>query len=135
MEAIFFKPLPDKLMPTFFILIAPPGIAFLAYFKMTGEIDGFAKVLYFFAIFTALQLFYNAKQFTKIKFFLSWWAYSFPIAALSTASFVMYENNNFILYKYVATGLFLFLVGLIIYLTFKTIQGIIKHQICIKEED
>ncbi len=119
-RAIFHKPLPEKLMPTFFILIAPPAIGFLAYFKMTGEIDGFAKVLYFFAVFTAIQLFYNARHFSKIKFFLSWWAYSFPISALITASFVMYENNNFLLYKYFAAVLFLFLIGLIIYLKFLT---------------
>ncbi len=134
-RAIFHKPLPDKLMPTFFILIAPPAIGFLAYFKMTSHIDGFAKVLYFFALFIALQLFYNVRHFSKIKFFLSWWAYSFPIAALSTASFVMYENTEFIFYKIIATSLFVFLVGLISYLIFKTIKCMIKHKICVREED
>ncbi len=134
-RAIFNKPIPDKLMPTFFILIAPPALSFLAYFKMTGTIDGFAKVLYFFALFTALQLFYNIKAFAKIKFYLSWWAYSFPIAALSAASFVMYANNDFVLYKIIATGLFVFLVFLISYLAYRTIKGLLKHEICINEEN
>ena len=134
-RAIFHKPLPDKLMPTFFILIAPPSIAFVAYFKMTGGIDGFAKVLYFFAVFTAMLLFFNAKSFAKIKFYLSWWAYSFPISALIIASFVMYENTDFVLFKYTAIGLYVFLVGLISYLIFKTIKCTFNHKICVPEED
>lgn len=134
-RAIFNKPMPDKLMPTFFILIAPPAIGFLAYLKITGEIDGFAKVLYFFALFTALQLFYNIRAFTKIKFYLSWWAYSFPIAVLSTASFVMYENNDFVLYKIIATGLYVFVLTLILYLAYKTFRGLLNHEICVNEEE
>ena len=67
-RSIFHQPLPEKLLPTFFILIAPPSIAFIAYFKITGELDGFAKVIYFFALFTTLLLFFNARSFARIKF-------------------------------------------------------------------
>ena len=91
--------------------------------------------MYLSAIFTALQLFYNARHFSKIKFFLSWWAYSFPISALVTASFVMYENSDFVLYKYTAIGLYVFLIGLITYLFFKTIKCMAIRTICVPEED
>jgi len=134
-RAIFHQPLPDKLLPTFFILIAPPAIGFISIVKMTGELNGFSKMLYFFALFTAMLLFYNSDYFSKIKFYLSWWAYSFPIAALTIASFLMYSKTQFVLFQYITLGLYIFLVILILYLIIKTISLAIKGKICIPEED
>lgn len=134
-RAIFHKPLPDKLLPTFFILIAPPAISFISYFKMTGEIDGFAKMLYYFAVFTFLLLLWNSKNFMKIKFYLSWWAYSFPIAALTISSFLMFEQTKNYLFEYFGITLLAFLVILIIFLIIKTLTFVFNKKICIPEED
>ncbi|MCK5586771.1 SLAC1 anion channel family protein, partial [Candidatus Bipolaricaulota bacterium] len=43
---IFHHPLPTKRLPTFFILIAPPAVAFISYTRMIGGIDSFARVMY-----------------------------------------------------------------------------------------
>lgn len=48
---IFHNPLPDKLLPTFFILIAPPAIGFISLVKLTGEVNEFSKILYYFGLF------------------------------------------------------------------------------------
>ena len=31
------------------------------------------------------------KNFVKIKFFISWWAFTFPLAAVTLSSILMYE--------------------------------------------
>ena len=54
---IFHPALPGKLIPTFFILIAPPAVGFLSYMKLTGEMDNFARILYFSGLFFTLLVF------------------------------------------------------------------------------
>ena len=47
---IFHNPLPNKLLPTLFILIAPPAIGFISYVKLTGGLNEFGRILYYFAL-------------------------------------------------------------------------------------
>jgi tellurite resistance protein len=69
------------------ILIAPPAVAFVAYLRLTGGIDPAARMLvnmaYVFAALVLVQL----PKLRTLPFALSWWALSFPLAALSIASF------------------------------------------------
>jgi tellurite resistance protein len=64
---VFHQPLHDRHLPTLFILIAPPVVAAVAYVKLTGSYDSLAR----------------------IHFYLSWWAYTFPMAALTIATFLV----------------------------------------------
>ncbi|CAA6826196.1 MAG: C4-dicarboxylate transporter/malic acid transport protein, partial [uncultured Thiotrichaceae bacterium] len=90
---LFHTPIDARLLPTLFILIAPPAVGFLAYMKLTGgELDAFARFLYFSGLFLTILLFSQANRFARLQFALSWWAYSFPTAAITIASFVMYEK-------------------------------------------
>ncbi len=50
-RVIFHPALPGKLIPTFFILIAPPAVGFLSYLQLNGEVDNFARILYFSGLF------------------------------------------------------------------------------------
>lgn len=130
---IFHQPLPEKLLPTFFILIAPPAVGFIAYVKLIGTIDSFARVLYYFALFIVLLLAALSRSFYGIKFYLSWWAYSFPVAAVTIASMLMYSKmgNSFI---YGLSWLFIAaLSAIILFLLYKTIQAICCKTICVEE--
>jgi tellurite resistance protein len=91
---IFHHPLVSKRLPTFFILIAPPAVGFISYLRLNGEMDNSARILYFFALFLFLLLAYQWRMFTKISFFISWWAYSFPLAALTVATLYMSEHTD-----------------------------------------
>ncbi|NOR46247.1 MAG: C4-dicarboxylate ABC transporter [Candidatus Delongbacteria bacterium] len=132
---IFHKTLPEKLRPTMFILIAPPAIGFIAYVKLTGTIDSFGKILYFFSLFLFLKLIYQFKIFFKIKFYLSWWAYSFPISALGLASSLMYHKTDIVAYMYISYSFLALLTLVIIILTYKTIIAMTKHELCVPEEE
>ena len=78
-----------RLTPTLFILLAPPSVGFIAYLQLIGSLDAFARILYYTALFLSLLLASNALRFLRIPFFISAWAYSFPLAALTIATLVM----------------------------------------------
>lgn len=131
---IFHNPLPDKLLPTLFILIAPPAVGFISLVKLTGEINEFSKILYYFGLFIVFLLFTQINLFRKIKFYLSWWAYSFPIAAITIATILVFHETNIESFKYLSWTLFSVLNIVIILLLVKTTIAIFKKEICIEEE-
>ena len=130
---IFHQPLPGKLLPTLFILIAPPAIGFISYVKLNGDVDIFARVLYYAALFLTLLLFTQLPRFTKIKFFLSWWAYSFPMAAITIATMLMFEKTGHIWFKFAGYGLLGIITLLMSFLLFKTVNAIRMQGICVDE--
>jgi len=131
---IFHEPLSEKLIPTFFILMAPPAIGFIAYVKLTGDVDVFAKIMYYFSLFLFIALLSQIKYFSRIKFFLSSWAYSFPLDAFTIATIFIYHKTNIIFFKYLAIFSINILSVLILILIYKTINAIKHHKICIEEE-
>lgn len=127
--------LPLKLFPTLFILIAPPAVGFLSYVNMTGQMDGFARFLYFSAVFVAILLVVNLHRFLRLPFFISWWAYSFPVAALTIATAVMFEMTGWRGYWWAAYGLLLILVVIIAILVIRTLSALLTGQLLIPEEE
>jgi tellurite resistance protein len=129
----FHESITEKFLPTLFILIAPPAVGFISYFKLTGQIDNFSKILYYFAIFLTILMLSQIKIFIKIKYYLSWWAYSFPLAAVAIATALMYNQSSIIGFKYGFIFLLLLLTALIFLLIIKTMTATLKKQICIEE--
>lgn len=130
---IFHNQLVVKFMPTLFILIAPPAVGFIAYFKMFGVIDMFATFLFNIAIFFTLLILFMYKNFIKIKFFISWWAYVFPVAAMTIATMLMqHQTGNVILLycSYVMVIVTSIIIGIVL---FQTIKNMTNHNICVAE--
>ena len=130
---LFHQPLPEKLLPTLFILIAPPAVGFVSYVKLVGGFDAFAHVLYYIALFFTLLLFTQVTKFARLPFFLSWWAYSFPLASVTAASWVMFEQTGVPGIKTIALALLTLLSLLVLFLLVKTAQEIRAERICIPE--
>ena len=132
-RVIFHGSLPERLMPTLFILIAPPAVGFLSYVKLTGEVDAFARILYYAALFFTILLIAQLRWFARLKFFLSWWAYSFPLAAITIASLAMFKHTG--------DPLFLRLSGILLAITTVVIAGLFirtgiavaRQEICLAE--
>ncbi len=129
----FHHPIPERLLPTLAILIAPPAIAFLAYFKLTGHIDFGAKIFLAMALFFTLFLGTQIPRLSRIPFALSWWAYSFPLTAATTASMVYFKETDFLYMKTIALALLCISTLVILLLSVKTIKAIRGHTICIPE--
>jgi tellurite resistance protein len=131
---LFHNPIDERLMPTMFILIAPPAVGFISYMKLTGDLDSFARFLYFSGLFLTLLLLTQAKRFIKLQFFLSWWAYSFPSAAITIATLLMYEKTGLTAYRYLGM-LFLTLLSMVLLvLIVKTAKAVMQHKICVSEK-
>jgi len=130
---IFHKQFAPKFMPTLFILIAPPAIGFISYIKLTHSLDFFAHILYSLALFFTILVFVMYKNYINIKFFISWWAFTFPMAAITLATILMYELSNFWFYGFLAY-FFMSVTTIIVLLVAKqTIIHMRKKEICIME--
>ncbi|NLO27136.1 MAG: C4-dicarboxylate ABC transporter [Actinobacteria bacterium] len=129
----FHHPLPEKLLPTFFILLAPPVVGAIAYVKLSGGLDAFTNILYYYGLFIFLFLLVQVGMLRKARFHLSWWAYSFPVAALVIASTMMHAQTGLLFYRVLAFVVFAIVVILICLLALLTIVNIIRARICVEE--
>ena len=127
---VFHDPLPSRLAPTLVILVAPPAVAFVAWLRLGGEVDGFARILinagYVFFAIVALQ----APKFVRLPFALSWWALSFPVAALAIASFLFAEHTGSGVHEVVGFALWALLVAIVAGLAVRTFAAIARGEIC-----
>lgn len=130
---LFHIPMPAKLLPTLFILIAPPAVGFVSYIKLTGELDSFARILFYVGLFITLLLLSQIRRFYGLPFFLSWWAYSFPMAAMTIASFVYSEQTGIAGFELLGSTLLTLSTALITVLLWKAVQAIKAEKICVPD--
>ncbi|WJX35999.1 S-type anion channel slah1 [Trifolium repens] len=80
--------LPVLLRPVFFLFIAAPGVASLAWESIVGDFDTFSKMLFFLSLFLFMSLVCRPALFKRSmrRFNVAWWAYSFPVTVLAMAS-------------------------------------------------
>lgn len=128
---IFHEPLPPRLTPTLFILLAPPSVGFIAYTQLIGGLDAFARVLYYTALFMAFLLASNTLHFLRIPFFISAWACSFPLTAFTLATLTM--STYLPGFTVLASVLLIFVTLLIIALAARTLVAVRRKQICLPE--
>jgi len=133
---IFHHPLAKKLLPTLFILIAPPSVGFISYFRISfGSIDMFSMILYSIALVTFILLFFAIKIFDFKEFFISWWAYTFPLAAITIATILLYSAYHTKLLYWFGYGLLSMTTIVISYVTARTIKAVNEQKICIEEKE
>lgn len=130
---MFHDPLPGRMVPTLMILVAPPAVAFTGWLRMTGEVGHFGhfllSVAYVFALLVATQL----PKFRTMPFALSWWALSFPLAALSIASFGYAEIIGSVAHRHIGLGLLALLLAVVVGLIVRTALAIRAGAICVPE--
>lgn len=128
---IFHDPLPERLVPTLMILVAPPAVGFLAYMRLGGHaLDPFARILFYAAVGLFLLVAAQIRRLAALSFTLSWWAYSFPLAALAVATSVYAEAVGGGAFKAGFVALYGLLAGVIALLVALTARAIARGDIC-----
>lgn len=130
---IFHDPLPARLVPTLVILIAPPALAFVAYLQLGGGLDPFARVLINIAYVFAALVVTQIGKFRTLPFALSWWALTFPVAALALASHRFADLAGSAFHAALGTALTALLAAIVLYLVCRTIAAMRAGQICVPE--
>jgi tellurite resistance protein len=117
------------MVPSLMVLIAPFEVGFLAYTNVFGEIDQFASVLFYFGLFLFVVL--SFKVFRRdVPFAPSWWAISFPIAALSNAALkYAYAHQDNTLLMVIAAAILLFLTVALTVLLVKTLTSLFSGRL------
>lgn len=131
---VFHDPLPGRLQPTLVIMIAPPAVGFIAWVRLTmGEgaaVDPMGHVLlslaYVFAALVAVQL----PRILRLPFAMSFWALSFPLAALTIATFLYAEVAHSVLHERMGTAFLAMLAVLLAGLVGRTVIGMSRGEIC-----
>lgn len=132
-RVIFHDPLPGRLLPTLFILIAPPAAGFIAYVAMLDEIDAFARILFNTGLFMTLLVISQIGRFARLPFFLSFWAYSFPLAAMTIATMIYQQQTGTEWAQWLSVALITVTTGIILWLSLLTLQAAGRHQICVPD--
>lgn len=130
---MFHDPLPGRMVPTLMILVAPPAVAFTAWLRLAGEPGPFGLFLlnaaYVFALVVTTQL----GKFRSVPFALSWWALSFPLAALTIASFGYAHAGQSETHQLIGVALLALLAVVMAGLVLRTAIAMARGQICVPE--
>ncbi|AEI76121.1 C4-dicarboxylate transporter/malic acid transport protein [Cupriavidus necator N-1] len=125
---IHHDPLPAGMVPSLIILIAPFEVGFLAYVNMTGSVDMFAGMLFYFGLFLFLLLSWRVFR-RPAPFAPSWWAISFPMAALSNAALKYAGHEQSAVLAWLAGLILLVLTTAIVVLFVRTLHSLFTHRL------
>ncbi len=115
-------PLPARLLPTLAIFIAPPAVAVVAWSVLTGDASGpVPRILWAAALMFALLLGAQIGLLRTIPFALPYWAYTFPLAALTVATFVLAGATSGLGYGIIAGVLLAVTTVLVVLVLVRTI--------------
>lgn len=116
------------MIPSLMVLIAPFEVGFLAYTNLFGEIDRFASILFYFGLFLFVVLSFKVFR-LDVPFSPSWWAISFPIAALSNAALKYAHANDNTVLMVIAALILLFLTMAVTVLLVKTVTSLFSGKL------
>ncbi|GAB4858347.1 hypothetical protein Ancab_009821 [Ancistrocladus abbreviatus] len=84
--------LPKELHPVFFLFVAAPSAASMAWAKIQGSFDYGSRIVYFIALFLYFSLVVRINFFRGFRFSIAWWAYTFPMTGAAIAT-IRYANE------------------------------------------
>ncbi|CAO2165601.1 unnamed protein product [Urochloa humidicola] len=97
--------LPKELHPVFFLFVAAPSVASMAWAKINGQFDAGARIAYFIALFLYMSLAVRINFFRGFRFSLAWWAYTFPMTGASVATITYATEVTNVLTRALSIGL------------------------------
>jgi tellurite resistance protein len=126
---VFHDPLPERLQPTLVILIAPPAVGFLAWVTLTGGVDHFARILINSAFLFALIVTVQLPRILRLPFAMSFWALSFPLAALTIASLHYGDVIGSQAHRNISLALLVLLIVTLAVLLVRTLRAVTSGEV------
>jgi tellurite resistance protein len=127
---LFEPPISDALQPTLLILVAPFAVGFSTYVATTGQVDIFAEGLYVLTLFMLAILLNRLRKLPGCcPFRVSWWAVSFPLAAVAIAALRFAEAEPEFITDAIAIGLLTLATLTIAWLFFRTLLGVARGEL------
>jgi tellurite resistance protein len=127
---VFEEPLAAAMRPTLMILVAPFAVGFSSYAATLGRIDAFAEGLFLVGLFVFAILVGLLRDLPRCcPFRVSWWAVSFPAAAMAVAALRYAEHAQAAAADALALLLLAFATGLIGALGLRTLTGILRGEL------
>lgn len=122
--------LPDKLLPTLMILVAPFSVGFSAYMSIHTQMDIFALALFFLGVFVFLTLLPQMFALTKCcPFRITWWAVSFPMSAMLVSMLKVAKNIDNVYFDILALFFLAFVSLAILWILVRTIRGVFQGEL------
>jgi tellurite resistance protein len=127
---IFKEPMPLPQRPSLLILVATFAVSFNAYLSVVGRVDLFASSLFYLAVFMFTVL---APKLLLVRsgtpFHTSWWAVSFPLAAMANAALKFAVHQPSWPAQAFALAILAFATFVILSLSVRTIAGIARGEL------
>jgi len=127
---IFEEPMLKAHWPSLLIFVATFAVSFSAYLSVVGRVDLFASSLFYLAVFMFAVLVPKLLLLrSTTPFHTSWWAVSFPLAAMSNAAlkFNLYQQSW--LAQAFALAVLAFTTFVIMSMSVRTIAGIARGEL------
>ncbi|AYL95388.1 SLAC1 anion channel family protein [Mucilaginibacter celer] len=123
---LFQVPLPEAVQPTLMILTGPLALAFSVYHGLTGNLDLFSGVLFYFNLFLLVLFGSKIMLIPKVcPFKVSWWSVSFPLTAVTVTSLIYAGAHTGLVHQLLAGILLAVTTLVIIYIFIITVYQII----------
>jgi tellurite resistance protein len=127
---VFEEPLVPAQRPTLMILVAPFAVGFSSYVATFGRVDAFAEALFLIALFVFAVLIGRLRDLPRCcPFRISWWAVSFPIAAMAVAALRYAGHAQAIAADAVALLLLGLATVIVVGLAMRTLFGIARGEL------
>jgi tellurite resistance protein len=127
---IFQSALPEALQPTLLFMVAPFAIIFTDYELLSGSQDMFASVLFYATLFILFIFGTNVLLIPKCcPFRVGWWAVSFPLVAVTIATFRYAGHKHSSLFQWIPLALLIISTATIFYLLIQTVFRIATNHL------
>ena len=131
---IFHDQLPARFLPTLFILMAPPAVGMIAHLQLNGgALDALCHILFGTGLFIAMLLTSMARLFLRVPFFVSWWAYTFPSAAMAIAGLLYHQLVPGAATSILAVGLLLIATIIVGIVAARTLAALVSGSLIVPE--
>ena len=126
--------LPDRLLPTLMILMAPPSLLMIAYLRLNPhDTSAFPKILYYTSLMFFFVVCTQLPRLLRVHFSLSWWAYTFPFAVFTVGTLAFAQHADLIPLRHFGTVLYVVLVCIVAAMFYRTLQAVVAGEIFVEE--